>query len=633
MTKREINFEVHVQQKGRWEIHARYPNERREAAIEEADALAKMPGIDDVKVIRESYNPADGTARETVIHRGTGGRAKASKAKPASMRSPSSSWSSSDRDDEFWDTAEVSGNKSRTARSKARRKKAKKETSAGIVLIKILLIILFGIALASIAAGISISFLDRPRFMSFLGTTVRTYILFGVFIFTFLITAGPMIHSSLSSTNLAVKKKPRRPLSAPESYRGKSLSPADEAGGKKEAESPGDISSDADEAARAAADALHRARKEEEEKEKEEEEDESPERESAEETQIPPLEPAAAEEILTIEEDEPVPPDQPPEEQTERPLSSFAEKQRIALLKFFGEALEQIPPEKRNFDTFNKFGVSLYIAGACEGLCQKRNLDPRSASRILTGAAEVLGYEKADAARFADKYENYLVSDSRYMQMFQSGRNSMIIAIEEGAAANPGKLLDNALTDWNTPKAKEDKTGPITVMFTDMVGSTALTQTMGDAVAQQVVRAHNRVVREALAQYGGKEVKHTGDGIMASFSTTSNGVEAAMDIQRGTEKHNRNNPDLPLKIKIGINAGEPIAEDNDLFGTTVQLSARIVDKAKADQIFVSDIVRGICAGKDIEFKSMGPFELKGFKGGVPIYEVIWRPAGGEQEPA
>ena len=98
---------------------------------------------------------------------------------------------------------------------------------------------------------------------------------------------------------------------------------------------------------------------------------------------------------------------------------------------------------------------------------------------------------------------------------------------------------------------------------------------------------------------------------MASFSTTSHGVEGAIHIQVETKKHNTNNPDLPLHIKIGINAGEPISEDNDLFGSTVQMAARIVDKAKADQIFVSEIVRGICAGKQITFENRGPYENEG----------------------
>ena len=88
---------------------------------------------------------------------------------------------------------------------------------------------------------------------------------------------------------------------------------------------------------------------------------------------------------------------------------------------------------------------------------------------------------------------------------------------------------------------------------------TAITQALGDAGAQQVIRGHNRVVREALSQWSGKEVKHTGDGIMASFSRTSDSLDAAIQMQRECEVFRQQNPDLPLRLKIGINAGEPIS--------------------------------------------------------------------------
>ena len=86
---------------------------------------------------------------------------------------------------------------------------------------------------------------------------------------------------------------------------------------------------------------------------------------------------------------------------------------------------------------------------------------------------------------------------------------------------------------------------------------------------------------------------------------------------------------MPLHLKIGLNAGEPIAEDNDLFGTTVQLSARIVDKAAADEIFVSEIVRGICAGKNYNFSKRGGYEMKGFGDDITLFEVIWNDADEE----
>jgi len=158
----------------------------------------------------------------------------------------------------------------------------------------------------------------------------------------------------------------------------------------------------------------------------------------------------------------------------------------------------------------------------------------------------------------------------------------------------------------------------------DIAGSTAMTQNLGDAGAQHVVRAHNRVVREALTMWNGKEVKHTGDGIMASFVKTSDSLDAAMQMQRESAEYTEQNPDKPLRLKIGINAGEPISEDNDLFGTTVQMSARIVDKAQADEIFVSEIVRGICAGKSYKFVNRGTYPMKGFETDPVLYELVWK---------
>ena len=111
---------------------------------------------------------------------------------------------------------------------------------------------------------------------------------------------------------------------------------------------------------------------------------------------------------------------------------------------------------------------------------------------------------------------------------------------------------------------------------------------------------------------------------MAAFNRTTNSVNAAIQIQRQTADYNQNNPQEKLMLKIGLNAGEPIAEDNDLFGSTVQMSARIVDKAKGEQIFVSENVRTICAGKNITFLNRGSFEMKGFPEPPILYEVEWR---------
>ena len=161
-------------------------------------------------------------------------------------------------------------------------------------------------------------------------------------------------------------------------------------------------------------------------------------------------------------------------------------------------------------------------------------------------------------------------------------------------------------------------------LFTDMESSTALTQQFGDAAAQEVRRTHNEIVRAALAASGGNEIKHTGDGIMASFSTASAALGCAIAIQRGVAAHKQDHLDSPLAIYIGLNAGEPIAEDDDLFGTSVDLAARLIDHAEPRQILASNVVRELAAGKDFLFADLGEPELRGFEDPVKLWELLWR---------
>ncbi len=163
---------------------------------------------------------------------------------------------------------------------------------------------------------------------------------------------------------------------------------------------------------------------------------------------------------------------------------------------------------------------------------------------------------------------------------------------------------------------------PLTVLFTDIVGSTPLTQAMGDRRAQELVRAHNTVVRAALKEHRGREVKHTGDGVMASFPSAAQAIEAACAIQRGIAQQ-RVEGDGARHVRIGLNAGEPVAEDDDLFGTVVQLASRLCGQAGADEIVVSDVVRQLVAGKDFLFEDRGQAALKGFDDPVRLFAVRW----------
>ena len=160
------------------------------------------------------------------------------------------------------------------------------------------------------------------------------------------------------------------------------------------------------------------------------------------------------------------------------------------------------------------------------------------------------------------------------------------------------------------------------VMFTDLVDSTGMTARLGDVRSVEMVRAHDSLVRRALGDVGGREIKHTGDGIMASFDDVDATVRSTCAMQRSFEIFNSNS-DEELHVRIGIHAGEPVQDNNDLFGVTVQMAARICDHAAADAIVVSDAVREDLQDP-VSFSALGAVSLKGFARPVALYEIDWR---------
>ncbi len=162
-----------------------------------------------------------------------------------------------------------------------------------------------------------------------------------------------------------------------------------------------------------------------------------------------------------------------------------------------------------------------------------------------------------------------------------------------------------------------------TIVFTDVEASTDLTDRFGDARARDLLREHEAVTREALANNGGTEIKTMGDGFMASFASASGALDAAIAMQRSMAAHFADSA-TPIRIRIGINAGEPIAEDNDLYGTAVIRAARIMGQADGGEILASDLVRGLVAGKDYLFEDRGEAALKGFEEPVRLFGVRWQ---------
>ena len=139
----------------------------------------------------------------------------------------------------------------------------------------------------------------------------------------------------------------------------------------------------------------------------------------------------------------------------------------------------------------------------------------------------------------------------------------------------------------------------------------------------RLLKEHDEIVRGELLVQEGREVKHTGDGIMASFTSVVSAITFAVQVQRRLHQRNQD-AETPFHISIGISAGEPVTDDNDdLFGAAVQLAARLCSAASDGDIVVSVAVRELCVGKAFRFDDRGELTLKGIAEPTHVYAVDW----------
>ncbi|MDP9421798.1 MAG: DUF4242 domain-containing protein [Pseudomonadota bacterium] len=192
--------------------------------------------------------------------------------------------------------------------------------------------------------------------------------------------------------------------------------------------------------------------------------------------------------------------------------------------------------------------------------------------------------------------------------------------IDSYMGSSPVSSIGAALLPDATAETHRD-TGVRTILFTDIVDSTAMCSHFGDEAAMAMLAVHDRVVREALVKNCGREVKHTGDGIMASFLSAAGAVRCACQVQGELRDYNLAGPDCPVVVRIGISAGEPVEQHEDLFGSSVQLAARLCHEAEPGQILVSSVIAELCIGKGLRFIGAGPCQLKGFEQPVETHVV------------
>jgi class 3 adenylate cyclase/tetratricopeptide (TPR) repeat protein len=168
----------------------------------------------------------------------------------------------------------------------------------------------------------------------------------------------------------------------------------------------------------------------------------------------------------------------------------------------------------------------------------------------------------------------------------------------------------------------------VTMLFTDLVDSTGTFERLGDAGAQELRRAHFRLLRESVMSHGGQEVKNLGDGMMVVFPSALDAVSCAAAMQQAVFRHNEQHPaEQQLGVRVGLHAGEPIREEEDYFGMPVVIAKRVCDSADGGQILATELVRGLVAGRgDAAFTDRGERALKGIAEPIQVYELAWSPA-------
>jgi class 3 adenylate cyclase len=160
-----------------------------------------------------------------------------------------------------------------------------------------------------------------------------------------------------------------------------------------------------------------------------------------------------------------------------------------------------------------------------------------------------------------------------------------------------------------------------TILFTDLEGSTEMNRQLGDEQALAVRRRHDEIIGIALAATGGRQVKTLGDGVLATFMSVVQALDCAVRIQQGVASLPE--AEWPLRVRVGLAAGEPVADGDDLFGLAVSLASRVCNACEPGSILVTSTVRDLAAGKRYAFQDAGEHTFKGFDEPVRVFGLRW----------
>ena len=243
-------------------------------------------------------------------------------------------------------------------------------------------------------------------------------------------------------------------------------------------------------------------------------------------------------------------------------------------------------------------------------------------SRVKS-VAKLLGSREDDVVQ--------LVEEGRLRGVLVKALNSRGISVTPGVKNSVESMVRDLESEFgtSTPDAhgadSAASQSTATIMFTDIVGSTPFMQRLGDRRARAILRIHDEIVRRLTNAHRGDEVKAMGDGFMMVFSSARSGVACAVAVQRELERHNSRHDDAMPAVRIGLSIGEPLREEQDLFGGSIARAARVSAAAEGGQVLVCSIVHALVAGTgDFDVREAGKYELKGIPGAQTLSEIHWR---------
>ncbi|MDX2222783.1 MAG: adenylate/guanylate cyclase domain-containing protein [Rhodospirillaceae bacterium] len=299
-------------------------------------------------------------------------------------------------------------------------------------------------------------------------------------------------------------------------------------------------------------------------------------------------------------------------------LEDFIAAERDKLLQFAAAALTELAPYFPTLPSFARFGFNLYLAGANQTLIERDTLTPATAREVLSGVLAATGVDATSAAAFCDRVDSY-AGRPRYKHMLEAGRAAMAARLDGQPTPVDAAVVD-AMRFWTMPNDKAAAAQQLTVLLTDMVGSTAVTGQIGNSGAQRLVRTHNSVVRAAIKAGRGAELKHTGDGILATFADPIAAVAAATEIQQEIAGWVRDNPDMPLALRIGVHRGDVVVDDGEPFGDALAVIDDICARGAAGEIVCSRAVHDKTAGGIYKYAVLAAAD-----GAEPLYRLLWEP--------